>query len=101
MIWVKLKKEEQKKMLEKKRNLKSRKKRFEDLISKERKIRWKLEDITRGEERKANNVDRNGKIRINEKWWRWDEEEEMLRDEKGNRGKEQKKDKEEKKGKIG
>lgn len=65
---MKLKKEEQKKMLEKKRNLKSRKKRFEDLISKERKIRWKLEDITRGEERKANNVDRNGKIRINEKW---------------------------------
>lgn len=50
MIWVKLENEEQKKeVLEKKKNLKSRRKRIvEDLTWKERKMRWKLENIARG-----------------------------------------------------
>lgn len=47
-----------------------------------KKMRWRLEDIARIEERRENRVWVSyGKIRINEQWWRWDEEEEMLKDE--------------------
>lgn len=44
----------------------------------------RMEEIAREEERKGKNVwVGNGRIRINEEWWRWDEEEEVLKDGKG------------------
>jgi len=44
---------------------------------------------------------RQGRIRIDEHWWRWDEEEEVLRDERGNvRGGKQGTRKEEEKGEL-
>lgn len=55
MIWVRLESEEQRReILEKKKNLKDRKERIvEDLTWKKRKMRWKLEDIVRMEERRG------------------------------------------------
>lgn len=44
------------------------------------------EEIAREEEGKGRKVWVGyGKIRIDEKWWRWDEEEEELRDGRGNK----------------
>jgi len=57
-------------------------------------MKWKLEEIVRLEERKRRKVWVGyERIRIDEQWWRWDEEEEILVDGiegRGNRrGKEQ------------
>lgn len=58
---------------------------MEDWTWKERKMRWRLEKIARVEEGKGRKVWVDyGKIRIDEKWWRWNEEGEVLRDGRGN-----------------
>lgn len=83
---VRLAKEEQKwEIIRKKSMLRGRKERIgEDWTWKERKIKWKLEEIARKEEREGKQVWVGyGKIRINERWWKWNEEQEVLRDEKG------------------
>lgn len=87
MVVVRLGSREQKRqVMEKKRKLKGRKERIEDdLTWEERKMKWKVEEIAE-ERRKGNRVWTGyGKIRINEKWWKWDEEEGCLRDWKGER----------------
>lgn len=68
-------------ILDNKRNLRGRKKGiFEDWTCKERKMRWRLENIARSEERKGLRVRMGyGNVRIGEQWWKWDEEEEVLR----------------------
>lgn len=68
-VGVQLAREEQKKgIMRKKGDLRGRKKRIgEDLTWRERKLRWKLEEIAREEERKGSRVWINyGRIRINE-----------------------------------
>ncbi|KAL6421352.1 hypothetical protein ACFW04_014689 [Cataglyphis niger] len=83
MMVVRLKNEDQRREVwNKKKLLKDRKERIlEDWTWKERKMRWSLERIVRKEEKKGRKVWIGyGKIRINEKWWRWDEEEEVLKD---------------------
>lgn len=79
-------KEQKRKVMESKKKLRGRKERIlEDLTWKERKMRWRLEQIAREEERMGNKVWlRYGKIRIGEQWWRWDEREEVLKDGRGN-----------------
>jgi len=74
---------------EKKKKLRERREMIvEDWTWRERKMRWKLEEIARLEERKGKNVWVGyGKIRIEGQWWKWDEEKEQLKDDKGNRGK--------------
>ncbi|EZA61670.1 hypothetical protein X777_10502 [Ooceraea biroi] len=87
-ILVKLKNEEQKReIMKKKKELKGRKERvMEDWTWIERKMRWRLEEIAREEERKGRRVWIGyGRIRIEEQWWKWDESEEVLKDEKGRR----------------
>ncbi|KMQ86170.1 hypothetical protein RF55_14931 [Lasius niger] len=77
MVVVKLGSREQKReIMEKKKRLMGRKIRIEDdLTWEERKIRWKIREIAEEERRKGNRVWIGyGKIRINECWWRWDEE---------------------------
>lgn len=76
-----------KEIWEKKKKLRGRKERIvEDWTWKERKMRWRLEEIVREEEGKGRKVWVGyGKIRIDEKWWRWDEEGEILRDGRGNK----------------
>lgn len=58
MMWVRIENKEQKwKMLERKRDLRGRKKRIaEDLTWKERKIRWRLREKARLEEREKNRI---------------------------------------------
>lgn len=47
-------------------------------------VEWKLEKIARVEESKRKRTwIRYGKIRIDREWWTWDEEEEVLRDQRG------------------
>jgi len=47
-------------------------------------MRWKLEEIARKEMSEGRKVWIGyGKIRIDERWWRWDEEEEVLIDGRG------------------
>lgn len=98
MILVRLKDEEQKKEIwDKKKMLRGRKERImEDWTWKERRMRWRLEEMAKEEEKKGRKVRISyGKIRIDEKWWRWDEEEEVLKDGNGNVKKEERlKDKE-------
>ncbi|KAL6417393.1 hypothetical protein ACFW04_012785 [Cataglyphis niger] len=87
MIVVRLKNEDQKREVwNKKKLLKSRKERIlEDWTWKERRMRWSLKRIVKEEEKKGRKVwIRYGKIRIDEKWWRWDKEEEVLKDGNGN-----------------
>ncbi|XP_036147203.1 histone-lysine N-methyltransferase, H3 lysine-79 specific-like [Monomorium pharaonis] len=86
MIWVKLESEEQRKEVwSKKKTLKGREERIlEDWTWKERKMRWRLEKIAKVEEERGNRVWLGyGRIRIGDYWWKWDEEEEVLRNEKG------------------
>lgn len=46
----------------------------------ERKIKWRLEEIAREEEKTGNEVKiEYGRIKINEEWWIWDEGREVLR----------------------
>ncbi|EZA56067.1 hypothetical protein X777_03894 [Ooceraea biroi] len=85
-VLVKLKNEDQKReMMKKKKELKGTKVRvMEDWTWMERKMRWRLEEIAREEERKGKRVWIGyGRIRIEEQWWKWDENEEVLKDEKG------------------
>ncbi|KAL6420239.1 hypothetical protein ACFW04_014609 [Cataglyphis niger] len=87
MMVVRLKNEDQRREVwNKKKLLKGRKKRIlEDWTWKERRMKWSLEGIAREEEKKGKKVwIRYGKIRIDEKWWTWDEEEEVLKDGNGN-----------------
>jgi len=70
-LWVKLGSEEQR----------GRRERImKDWTWKERKMRWRLEEIARLEEGKGRKVWVGyGKIKIDEVWWKWDEEEEVLK----------------------
>lgn len=50
----------------------------------EGKIRWKLEELARKEEGEGRKVWIGyAKLRIDGQWWRWDEEEEVLRNRRG------------------
>ena len=71
--------------MEKKKKLRGRKERIgADLTWKERRIRWKLGEIARMEEmREVRTWLGQGRIKIGEKWWKWDEEEEVLNDGNG------------------
>lgn len=85
MWWVRLGSEEQKmEVLRKKRGLKGRRERIvDDLIQKERKMKWRLEGIPREQEERGYKVWLGyGKIRIEVEWWFWDEKE-ILRDGRG------------------
>lgn len=87
---MRLSSEEQKReVMKKKRRLKGGKMRItDDLTWRERKIKWKLEEIARSEEGRGKKVWVSyGKIRIGEEWWIWDEE--VLKDGKGRKRKEQ------------
>jgi len=100
MIGCKVEDEElRKEIWRNKKILKGRKERIErDWTWKQRRMRWKLEEIARGEERKGKKVwVEYGRIRIEEQWWKWEEEREYLTDgmgriwgeeEKGKKGKE-------------
>lgn len=58
---------------------------MEDLTWREKKMRCRIEEIAREEERRGNRVWMGyGRIRINEHWWRWDKMAEVLKDGKGN-----------------
>lgn len=86
IVLVKLANEEQRReILKKKGGLKGRRERIgEDLTRRERKIRWKIEEIARDEERKRNKVWISyGKIKINERWWIWDEDKERFKKHNG------------------
>jgi len=86
MLLVRLGSEEQKwEVMEKKKNLRGRKERIlEDLSWRERRVRWRLGEIARMEEAKGRRVwVRGGRIRIGDQWWRWNDEGEVLRDERG------------------
>lgn len=86
MIWVRLEDEGQRKEVwNNKKKLRGREERIlEDWTWKERKMRWSLEKIARAEEEKGIRVWIGyGRIRIGESWWRWDEEEEVLKNERG------------------
>ncbi|XP_067208444.1 golgin subfamily A member 6-like protein 25 [Linepithema humile] len=84
IVGIRIENEEKRREIwEKKKTLKGRKERIvEDWTWKERRMRWKLEERgVREEERKGKNVWVGyGRIRIDGQWWKWDEEEEMLRD---------------------
>lgn len=77
MLLVKLGSEEQKwDIIEKNKILRGRRERIvEDLTWRERKIRWRVGEIARKEEAAERRIWMNGRIRIEGKWWRWDEEE--------------------------
>jgi len=64
--------EKRKEILEKKKNLRGRRERImEDWTWRERRIRWRLEELARKEERKGRNIRIGyGKIKIEENWWR-------------------------------
>lgn len=82
IAWVRLGSEEQKREVwEKKKMLRGRKERItDDLTWKERRMRWKLEEIAREEERKGKRVWISyGKLKIDGIWWGWDENEEVLK----------------------
>lgn len=74
------------KVMQRKKRLRGRKERIAEALTwKERKMRWKLEDIARTEERRGKRIWVGyGKIRIKNQWW-CDKNEEVLRDEEGNR----------------
>ncbi|XP_024890348.1 golgin subfamily A member 6-like protein 22 [Temnothorax curvispinosus] len=91
MVLLKLENEEQKwEVMEKKRSLVGRKERItEDLSWEERRTNWRLREIARGEEREGRRAwIKAGRIRLENTWWRWDIEEEVLKDERGRRRKE-------------
>ncbi|XP_046145528.1 uncharacterized protein PF11_0207-like [Osmia bicornis bicornis] len=83
MVQIKLKSMEVKKdVMVKKKALRGKDERIEeDLTWKERRIQWKLRRIAKEEREKGRNVWVDyGRIRIEGKWWRWDEERETLKD---------------------
>ncbi|XP_036148383.1 golgin subfamily A member 6-like protein 7 [Monomorium pharaonis] len=91
LVWVKLESEEQRKEVwSKKKILKGREEKImEDWTWKERKMRWRLERIARVEEKGMKVWLGYRRIRIGDSWWKWDEEEEVLRNEKGELRKEE------------
>jgi len=104
MVLVRLENEEQRwEVLGKKMLLKGRRERImEDLTWEERRLRWRLEEFARVEEKKGKRVwVENRRVKIDGYWWRWDEKEEVLKDGRGNmRGIERGEGKEEEKGVI-
>jgi len=88
IVEIKIEEEEKRREIwSKKKNLRGRKKRIhENWTWKERKMKWKLKETARLEERKGRKVWLGyGKIRIDEQSWRWNEGKEILVDGKGNR----------------
>ncbi|KYN12099.1 hypothetical protein ALC57_15734 [Trachymyrmex cornetzi] len=85
MLLIKLENEEQKREVMGEKNLKGRKERiWEDLTWRERKIRYGLGEIAKKEMAEGKRVwVRGGRIRIEGRWWRWDEEREALTEEGG------------------
>lgn len=71
--------------MENKKRLKGREERIdEDLTWEERKIRWKLREMTKRKEGEGRRVRiGDGGLQINGKWWKWSEEEEVLKNEAG------------------
>lgn len=60
-------------MREKEKFERKKEKITEDLTWRERKTRWKLQEIARSEEERGRKVwVRQGRIRINKQWWKWD-----------------------------
>ncbi|XP_029054881.2 vicilin-like seed storage protein At2g18540 [Osmia bicornis bicornis] len=87
MMQVKVKTVELKrKIMENKRALKGREERIEDdLTWEERRTQWTLRRIARGEREKGKNVWVDSKkIRIEGKWWKWDDDKGVLMDGEGN-----------------
>ncbi|XP_011874996.1 PREDICTED: uncharacterized protein PF11_0207-like [Vollenhovia emeryi] len=82
--------EEKKRLMRERRKIGEKGIRIEDdLTWKQRRMRWKLEEIARKEKENGRRVWlRYGRIQIEEKWWRLDEEEEVLKDQEGMVGKE-------------
>ncbi|XP_046145233.1 GRB10-interacting GYF protein 2-like [Osmia bicornis bicornis] len=86
MMQVKVKTVELKrKIMENKRALKGREERIEDdLTWEERRTQWTLRRIARGEREKGKNVWVDSKkIRIEGKWWKWDDDKGVLMDGEG------------------
>lgn len=78
-------KEQKRQVMERKKGLRGRAIRIEDdLTWRERKMKWRIEEIAK-EKRKKDNKVWTGyrKTRINEGWWKWDEEEDRLKNWKG------------------
>jgi len=84
-VGIKVEEEKRGEIWEKKKKLRGRKERIlEDWTWKERRMRWRLEEIAREEERRGRKSWIGyGKIKIEGQWWRWDEEEEVLKDVRG------------------
>ena len=74
--------------MERKKGLRGKQTRIEDdLTWEERKMKWKISEIAVEERKKGNRVWTSyGRIRINEVWWKWDEEEGVLKNWKGEIG---------------
>lgn len=74
--------EDKRDVMERERALKGRAVRIaDDWTWKERKMQWRLKEIAAKEERNGRRVWVSyGRIRIDEEWWKWDEEKEVLRD---------------------
>lgn len=86
MVVVKLGSREQKRqVMERKKVLRGKRVRIEDdLTWEERKMKWKLAEIAEGEKKKGNKVWTSyGRIKINEVWWKWEEEEGVLKNWRG------------------
>lgn len=88
MIVVKLREEEMKReVMRNKGKLKGKEIWIEeDQTFRERRIKWKLRRIAEEERREGKRIKQgNGKIWIEDKWWFWDEEREVLVDGEGRR----------------
>lgn len=86
MVVVRLGSREQKRqVMEKKKGLKGKVIRIDDdLTWEERKMKWKIGEIANEERRRGNRVwTAYGRIRINDCWWKWDEEKGTLKNWKG------------------
>ncbi|XP_070170412.1 golgin subfamily A member 6-like protein 22 [Polyergus mexicanus] len=77
--------EQKRQVMENKKKLRGREERIEDdLTWEERKVRWRLREIARKEEGEGRRVRiGNGGLQIDGKWWKWNEEEEVLKSERG------------------
>lgn len=92
MAVIRLDKLEQKReIMRERRKVKERGIKIEDdLTWRERKMKWRLERIAGHERGKGKRVWLGyGKIQIEGRWWKWEEEEEVLRDNEGNIWREQ------------
>ncbi|XP_011883569.1 PREDICTED: uncharacterized protein PF11_0207-like [Vollenhovia emeryi] len=77
--------EEKKRLMRERRKIGEKGIRIEDdLTWKQRRMRWQLEEIARKEKENGRRVWlRYGRIQIEGKWWRWDEDEEVIKDGEG------------------